>query len=228
MPRKAPRRLRRLCVPRPQPRSKAGTVVRFKRGLCGLREIVRQAKTINAMRVLAYCIMPNHWHLVIYPATGSQMSQFMRWLTGTHAQRWQAWNGTIGTGAVYQGRYKAIPVQTDGHFLSVCRYVERNPLRAGLVRRAEEWRWSSLWNRVKDSQSGLTDPWPVSEPGGWIDRVNGFDGQYELDRIRAAVAKGMPLGDPQWTAHAAGQLGLESRLRPRGRPKKAPDPFSLF
>jgi putative transposase len=100
------------------------------------------------VRILSYCVMPNHWHLVLWPAKDGQLSLFMQKLTVAHTQRWHARHGTSGTGHLYQGRFKSFPVQSDEHFLTVCRYVERNPLRARLVRRAENWRWSSLWLRL--------------------------------------------------------------------------------
>src|SRR5437667_11254147 len=80
-------------------------------------KILAEAKAKTGMRLLVFCIMPNHWHLIVYPSSGLQLAQFMHFLTGTHAQRWQSWNNSVGTGAVYQGRYKAIPIQTDAHFL---------------------------------------------------------------------------------------------------------------
>src|SRR4029453_7375519 len=123
-------------------------------------QILLEARALTKMRLLAYCIMPNHWHLILWPLNGEQMSKFMQWFTGTHAQRWQAFNETIGTGAVYQGRYKAIPVQTDLYLLNVCRYVERNPLRAGLVQRAQDWPWSSFSKRLMTDD--VLDNWPVS------------------------------------------------------------------
>ncbi|MEE8527668.1 MAG: transposase, partial [Gammaproteobacteria bacterium] len=92
------------------------------------------------MRILTYCIMPNHWHLVLWPIKDGDLSKFVGWLTLTHTQRWHAFHDTAGTGHLYQGRFKSFPVQSDEHLLMVCRYVERNPLRAGLVRRAEHWR----------------------------------------------------------------------------------------
>jgi putative transposase len=88
----------------------------------------------------------------------------MHLLTVTHAQRWHAFRGTSGTGSVYQGRFKAIPIQSDRHLLLVCRYVERNPLRAKLVEDAADWRWSSLWRRIHGRDAEL-DPWPVPPPG---------------------------------------------------------------
>src|SRR6266850_1096513 len=97
------------------------------------------------MRVLAYCVMPNHWHLVLWPRADGDFSHYVGWLTLTHTQRWHAYQHTVGTGHLYQGRFKSFPVQTDEHVLTVCRYVERNPVRAGLVPQAEHWRWGSLW-----------------------------------------------------------------------------------
>src|SRR5881397_34989 len=99
------------------------------------------------MRILAYCVMPNHWHLVLWPERDRYLSAFTGWLTLTHTQRWHAHCHNSGSGHLYQGRFKSFPVQSDEHLLTVCRYVERNALRAGLVARAEQWPWSSLWRR---------------------------------------------------------------------------------
>src|SRR5262249_23022236 len=107
-------------------------------------------------RLLAYCVMPNHFHLLLWPREDGDLSQFMRWLTVTHTQRWHAHHRTAGTGHVYQGRFKSFPVQSDEHFLTVCRYVERNALRANLVSRAEDWRWGRL--RARRGQGGSGPP----------------------------------------------------------------------
>jgi putative transposase len=112
-----------------------------------------------ATRILGYCIMPNHWHLVLWPSRDGELTQFMAWLTLTHTQRWHAHHQSAGAGHLYQGRFKSFPVQADDHFLTVCRYVERNALRAGLVARAEDWRWSSLWYRNDGKHS--TPAWLV-------------------------------------------------------------------
>ena len=100
--------------------------------------VLREAVDRVEMRVLAYCLMPNHWHLVLWPRRDGDLSKFMGWLTLTHTQRWHAHHRTVGTGHLYQGRYKSFPVQDDEHFLTVCRYVERNGLRANLAPRADE------------------------------------------------------------------------------------------
>ena len=96
--------------------------------------------------------MPNHWHLLLWPEGDGDLATFMQRLTITHVRRWQQHRGYVGLGHVYQGRYKSFPVESDAHFWVVARYVERNALRADLVLRAEEWRWSSLWRRDRGTK----------------------------------------------------------------------------
>ncbi len=120
----------------------------------------------DAPELLAWCLMPNHWHLVVHAEPHTNLSTWMQWVTVTHAHRWHAHTHTAGEGPLYQGRFKSFPVQDDSHFLTVCRYVEANALRAKLVRRAEAWRWGSLCVR-RDRQSPLLTwlrPWPVDRP----------------------------------------------------------------
>jgi len=88
--------------------------------------VLEEAVERTNMRLLAYCVMPNHWHLVAWPAEDGQLSRFTGWLTLTHTQRRHAHRHSTGSGHVYQGRFKSFPVQDDEHFLAVCRYVERN------------------------------------------------------------------------------------------------------
>ena len=102
--------------------------------------------------IFAYCVMPNHWHFVVRPTKQGQLTAFLRWVAHTHTMRWHAHHKTSGTGHLYQGRFKAFPVEDDDHFYTVVRYVERNPLRAGLVDEAQAWRWSSLWRRYVGDQ----------------------------------------------------------------------------
>jgi putative transposase len=152
------------------------------------------------VRLLAYCVMPNHWHLLLLPNGPAHLSRFMQWLTGTHARRWRRSRGTRGTGAVYQSRFKAVPVQADHHLLWVWRYVERNPVRAGLVARAEEWRWSSAHHlRNNCSVIGLDDG-PFLRPANWIDYVNQPQTEAELQRFRTLTARERPFGSARWEA----------------------------
>ncbi len=184
--------------------------------------ILAEAHDRVNMRLLAYCLMPNHWHLVLWPRRDGDLSEFMRWVTVTHTQRWHAVRGSAGSGHVYQGRFKSFPVQSDEHFLTVCRYVERNALRARLVRRAENWRWCSLWRRRfgdAEAKSLLRDG-PLAFPRGWTAMVNRPQSQQELDAMRRCVNRGAPFGSEAWLRRIVKRLGLESTLRPRGRPKK--------
>jgi len=171
------------------------------------------------VELFAWCLMPNHWHLVLRPPCGDDLSRFMRWLTVTHTQRWHAHHHTAGTGHLYQGRYKSFAVQDDPHFLIVCRYVERNARRARLVDRAEQWRWSSLW--AGPTQLGRpADPWPVERPDDWIAFVNEPQTSAELEALRASVAKSRPFGQEDWENRLVATLALEHTRREFGRPPK--------
>jgi len=174
------------------------------------------------VRVLAYCLMPNHWHLVLYPRADGDLSRFMQRITLTHTQRYHARTRTIGYGHIYQGRYKSLPVEQDGHFLTLVRYVERNAKRAGLVRRAEEWPWSSVHVRLYGNadQKGLLSAWPVPEPGNYVEWLNRSQPKEEVERIRYSIRRSRPYGSKEWVAQAVAQFGLENTLRNRGRPRK--------
>jgi len=171
--------------------------------------------------LFAYCIMPNHWHLLLSAAREDGVSRFMHWLTTTHARRWQIYRELEGQGAVYQGRFKAIAVNSDHHFLCVCRYIERNPLRASLVDRAQDWRWCSLHRRHTESECPHIKlaKWPVECPDNWIDLVNAPQTESEVQAIREAIRSGRPFGDESWTAQTIKLLGLSTRKA--GRPQGA-------
>jgi putative transposase len=189
--------------------------------------IVAEVQLRIPVRILAWCLMPNHWHMVLWPERDGQLSDFMRLVTLTHTQRWHACRTTAGTGHLYQGRFKSFAVQQDGHFLAVCRYVERNALRANLVARAERWRWSSLWGRYggREDEPPRVDAWPMPRPGNWLDQVNEPASQAEMEALRESARRGAPYGHSDWTASIAQRLRLESTLRPRGRPKRVLTPF---
>ena len=175
------------------------------------------------MQLFAHCLMPTHWHLVLFPKDDGDLSGFMHWLTVTHAVRWHLHHGTTGTGHLYQNRFKAFPVETETYFLTLCRYVERNPVRANLVTCAEHWRWSSLWwrNRAGTAACNWLSEWPVERPLNWIDFVNEPLTGAELAAVRRSVVHGAPYGSPTWQTAIAQQLGLEHTLRPAGRTRRA-------
>lgn len=165
--------------------------------------------------------MPNHFHLVLWPKADGQLSRFMQWMTMTHTQRWHAHRRTQGRGHLYQSRFKSFPIQEDWHFLSVCRYIERNPLRANLIEKAEDWRWGSLFSLQNRSlMHGLLADWPVDRPRDWAGRVNAAQDEQELAALRSSRDRGRPYGQAPWVTKTAGKLGIESSLRPLGRPRK--------
>lgn len=195
---------------------KAGDYEAFERVLS---ETLQKAP----MRICSYCVMPNHWHMLVWPEHDGDLGRFLQRLTITHVRRWQEHRHCVGLGHVYQGRYKSFPVEEDEHFLGVARYVERNALRANLVVRAEEWRWSSLWRRERGAaqEKDILAPWPVAMPDHWIERVNRPDNEKEQKALRRSVQRGRPYGAPAWQRDTAKRLGLESAYRSRGRPRIA-------
>jgi len=186
--------------------------------------VLEEAYRREPLRILGYCVMPDHWHLVVWPRNGKdrQVSEFLRWLTVTHTQRWHAHRHTTGTGHLYQGRFKSFPVESDEHLYAVLRYVERNPVRANLVQRAQDWRWSSTWRRHRGDEEArrLLSPWPMTRPTDWLRRVNRAERRGELEALRRCVQRGQPYGSEPRRLRITAQLGLESTFRPRGRPRK--------
>jgi putative transposase len=184
--------------------------------------VLAQACERVSMRLLAYCVMPNHWHLVLWPYREGDLSRFMSWLTLTHTQRWHAYRQTVGTGHLYQGRFKSFVVQTDDHLLTVCRYVERNALRAGLVERAEAWRWGSLWRTTYGDaqQQAMLSNWPMARPTDWVTWVNGDEESADLTRLRQSVVRSQPFGEMAWVIEMIERFGLVSTMRNEGRPRK--------
>lgn len=172
------------------------------------------------VRILAWCLMPNHWHLVLSPPEDGQLSRFMLRLTTAHVRRRYAHIHDRSGGHLYQGRFKSFPVQDDLHFLTLCRYVESNALRANLVSRAERWPWSSLWvveGGASDLQPAL---WPLKRPHNWRQMVNVGLEELELAALQTSLHRGRPYGSEAWVSRVVKQMGLEFTIRPRGRPKK--------
>ena len=160
-------------------------------------------------RLLSFCLMPNHWHLLFWPETEEELPIFMQKLTAIHGTKWRGYRKSVGLGPVYQGRYKSFPVQNNFHFLSVARYIERNALRANLVTEAQQWRWSSLAMREgRTSKYGIElAEWPVACPVDWLLIVNKPQSQPELDALRRSVNKGTPFGDSVWQLETSRRLG---------------------
>ncbi len=124
------------------------------------------------MRLLAYALMPNHWHLVAWPSSARELSHFMQRLCWRHAADVRTRTDTVGNGHVYQGRYRAFLIRSQVHYFRVMRYVEANPLRAGLVSRAEDWQWSSLHERLHEWRLICAGPEHLPALEQWLEEVN--------------------------------------------------------
>jgi putative transposase len=196
------------------------TLFRKSADYAAFEKILEQAWERFQMRLLSFLIMPNHWHLVIWPDQDGTLSTYLQWLTGTHVRRWHAHHHTGGTGPIYQGRFKSFPIQEGEHFFTVCRYVERNALRANLVGRVQDWRWSSIWHREQQTRVPWLSAWPLAIPDRWTAAVNRPQTEAELEALRRCVVRGAPYGDGPWQQRTATALGLQSALRQPGRPRK--------
>lgn len=149
------------------------------------------------IRILAFVIMPNHWHLLLYPKKDGDLGKALQWLGTAHARRHHARKGTIGEGHLYQGRYKSFLVEEDHHLLTVLKYIERNPVRAKLCRAVENWRWNSAFLRFKGNakQKKLLAESPVDLPRNYRTWINQAEPAEELEEVRYSLEKGVSFGE---------------------------------
>jgi len=203
-------------------RANAGVeIFRKEKDYEAFESVIQEAKEKNPIKIFSYCLMPNHWHFILSPEADGGLNKFMQRLALTHTQRWHAHYHNVGSGHLYQGRYKAFIVQKDNYFLQAASYVERNALRAGLVKRAQDWRWSSLWRREFGDlkQKKILDPWPIAIPGNLLEYINRSDSKNSLELIRESIKKSRPFGDLEWLSETIKKFGLEIVTRNPGRPK---------
>lgn len=181
-------------------------------------DLIRAARARLPIDLFAWCLMPNHVHLVLRCGADGDIGRWMHWLLTTHVQRHRRRHGT--TGRIWQGRYRAFPIQADEHLLTVLRYVERNPVRAGLTHSAADWPWSSAADR-RAGRSARCDlsrsPVPLPEP--WAPWVDTPLTSAELDAVQRAVRYDRPYGDAIWSRRMTDRLDLPAQVRPRGRPR---------
>ena len=183
--------------------------------------LMQEAHEKVPIRLVGYCLMTNHFHLVLWPHGDGDLSRWMQWLMTAHVRRYHL--HYKGSGHVWQGRFKAFPIQDDEHYLTVLRYVERNPLRANLVQQSQDWDWSSLNPTQRSGPIGMLSEGPVAKPAEWTRFVNGVETEAELTALRHSVSRGTPFGDPNWQKTTATQLGVEASMRLLGRPRLQDD-----
>lgn len=181
--------------------------------------LIEQAQDRVPLLILAACLMPNHFHIVVSQASATDISRWVHWLLTTHSHRYHLGHGSCGR--VWQGRFKAFPIEQDDHLLTVMRYVERNALRAGLVARAEQWPWGSLAWRCQGNGAVLLSPAPPKLPSDWCGWVNSPQTAEELAELRACVNRQRPFGHDDWVRSRAGLEAPRLPRRGRGRPRKS-------
>jgi putative transposase len=163
--------------------------------------------------------MPNHFHLALWPKHDGNLSRWMHWLLSAHVRRYH--QHYQSSGHIWKGRFKAFPIEKGKNLLTVLRFIERNPLRAKFVRKAESWRWSSArhWRDAEGRPSFLVSG-PARRPIDWLGWIKQPETKAELDAVRHSVKRGTPFGSEAWVARTVEEMGLESTLRPQGRPRK--------
>ncbi len=183
---------------------------------------LRETLELLPMRVLGYCVMSNHWHLVLWPQGDGDLAKFMLRLTISHVRRWLIHRGEVGTGHVYQGRYKSFPVQDDDHLATLCRYVERNPLRANLVKSCVDWPWSSAGQLALPEQLKIPiTKLPIPRRKDWVPWVDQPQTAAEEAALSRCITESRPYGSERWLEKVKKTHGWREPLK-RGRPWPKP------
>ena len=178
-------------------------------------------------KLFGYCVMTNHFHLLLQPEPGQSISRILQSLTVAHTWRYHKSHRT--SGHVWQGRFKSPVIQDDEHLLVVLRYIEANPLRASMVTDTGDYRWSSYQYHGLGRTNALLSSFPEWERLGrseserrrrWRAKVRAAQSEEELQAVRASIRSGRPLGNASWTEDVAKRLRIDLNRRPRGRPRK--------
>lgn len=180
--------------------------------------LMKEAKERYPIKLFAYCLMPNHFHMVLKPVYGKDLSRYMQWLMTSHVRRYHSHYRT--SGHIWQGRFKSFLIQEDGHLLIVLRYVEGNPVRAGLTTSARDWGWSSHKEALGERARSLIDDIPIELPDEWGRYVDEPLTEKDLERLRESAHRQAPFGASIWKSKLCKEFGLESTMRKRGRPTK--------
>ncbi|PLX85521.1 MAG: transposase [Desulfuromonas sp.] len=155
-------------------------------------KLIGEAKERYPVKVIAYCLMSNHFHLLVKPTLGEDLSKWMRWLMTSHVRRYHRHHGT--SGHIWQGRFKSFIVQDDEHLVTAARYVEGNPVQAKMVSSAREWHWSSHRENLGETERGLTDEGMFEVPADWAAYVDTPLSGRELNKLKLSLHRGVALG----------------------------------
>lgn len=181
-------------------------------------KLLIESKEKYAVKIYAYCLMPNHFHLVIYTKYADSLSQAMHWISSSYVRYYNKRYNI--SGHLWQGRYKSFIVQEDSYLLVLLKYVEANPKRARIVKDCIDYKYSSANNRIKNNENLITDEVPILLPDDWYTYINSDEKITDIESIRNCINRQAPLGDKNWKYMVSKKYNLESTINPRGRPKK--------
>jgi putative transposase len=168
------------------------------------------------VKIYAYCLMPNHWHMLVAQTEPHALSRFVGAFTRTQAETLRECRGTLGRGYVYQGRFESFPVRAP-ELLRVTKYVERNALTGGLVAAAERWRFGSLYHRLLRSELAAQVLEPMPLPSDWVRVVNQQLDDGEWREFKKSMRSGLRLGEKR-----PGRGGAKKDEAPRRQPLASP------
>ena len=177
-----------------------------------------ESKEIYALKIYAYCLMPNHFHLVIYTKYANFLSQAMHWISSSYVRYYNKRYNL--SGHLWQGRYKSFIVQEDTYLLVLLKYVEVNPKRARIVKDCIDYKYSSANTRVKNEKDLLIDETPICLPDDWYSYINSDEKNIDIESIRNSINRQSPLGDENWRYMVSKKYNLESTINSIGRPKR--------
>ena len=206
-------------IPRSQSRERTDADFPQGRRLSGIPARAGRGSGTLFRGTVHVLLLPNHWHLVVRPGSDDALGRWLGWVGVTHVRRYHEHYHSRGGGHLYQGRFKSFPVAEDDYFLTLCRYVEANALRAGLVEAPRNGAGAGCGSGLAAADLPLA-AWPLERPRDWLARVNRGLKAEQLDGIRTCVQRGRPLGPENWVQRTAARLGLEFTLRSAGQPRK--------
>jgi putative transposase len=187
-------------------------------------ELLREYSNLYGLSLLGYCLMSNHVHLIAVPQTLPALSQSLKQAHGRYAAYWNAHQSS--SGHVWQGRFYSCPLD-ESHLWKALRYVELNPVRAGMVATAEQWRWSSAVAHCADSSPPDLDPmlemerwrkrWSAAQ---WREFINDPESAADVSVLRHSTHTGRPLGSQDFVQALEELTSRPLAPRKGGRPRK--------
>jgi len=183
--------------------------------------LLKKYSSESSCKIHAYCLMSNHVHILAVPLEDDSLAKTMQKLSLRYTQHIN--KKYKRTGRLWECRFHSALVDKEGYLWAVCRYIERNPVRASLIKRPKQYKWSSARVNTGEEKDGFIEPiWR-----DYVDRkeyckfLNTIDNEREIENIRKCTFSGKPIGSERFVSQIVDTLGIRINIRPRGRPSKA-------